>query len=1365
MQKESQSPAKIDYSKQLNKLEKRCNQAMGADRFALCRQVQQLKRQQPKAKNQSPDDSNNSRKDRFSERITALEKRIESSAAARQWRLKNRPRPTYDENLPIVAKKDEIIGAIRNHPVVVISGETGSGKTTQLPKFCLEAGRGVDGMIGCTQPRRIAAMTVASRIAEELNEELGQSVGYKIRFTDQTGDRAFIKMMTDGILLAEAQGDRWLNGYDTIIVDEAHERSLNIDFVLGILKTLVKKRRDLKLIITSATIDTEKFSKAFDDAPVIEVSGRMYPVDVRYMPPEEESDDLTHVDMAVRSIDRLQQESPYGGDILVFMPTEQDIRETCELLEARNHTGVTVLPLFARLSAGDQSRAFAKVPGRKIIVSTNVAETSITIPGIRFVIDTGLARISQYSPRTRTTGLPVSPISRSSADQRKGRCGRVANGICIRLYSEDDYESRPRFTPPEILRSNLAEVILRMIALRLGDIADFPFIDRPAEKNIQDGFRLLEELGAIRLEEMHRRRKLSGEGSDGDAESQTPEKRYILTERGRTMARLPLDPRLSRMLLAAGERGCLDEMTVIAAALSIQDPRERPSEKRKQADQAHARFKDTRSDFLTLLNIWKIYHKEREARKTTSRKTTRTMRRFCAENFLSFKRMREWRDTHYQIRTILEEQEIKNTGSLPTVAAAEDGFSPLFTSVHQSILAGFLSNIANRTEANFYKASKDRTVMLFPGSGLYNGGAKWIVAAEVVETSRVFARMAAGIDPDWLEPIGGEQCRYTYLEPHWEKNRGEVVAYEQVTLYGLLIVPRRPVSYGPISPTESRHIFIRSALVHGELKQQFPFMAHNKELIDHVRLQEDKVRRRDLLVSEEDLFAFYDERIPEDIYDAPRLKRFLKQRKSDKFLRMREEDLYLNAPDRDAMALYPDKLPLGNTVIACEYVFEPGATNDGVTLKVPSAVAPTLPAEALDWLVPGLLGEKIAAMIRALPKDLRKQLVPVNQTVEVIEKEMVRNERRPLISVLGEFIYKRFGVDIPASAWSLDELPDHLKLRVSIRGPGGEEIRAGRDTALLTRSASNKVDPDRFENARKQWEISGITGWEALPDLPETVTLKGEKGEKWVAYPGLRLTGDELSLHLFDKRPAAIKSHKKGIVRLFSLRFAQESRALRAKLKLPGRMALSAKYFGSAKALETAIYDRVRNDLFSENIRTREAFEAHAAAVGPKIAEAGKRLLDQAVRVIDAFQECREKLYELENANRFNAGIINFLSQQRDLLANLVPENFVSLYDPSRMAHLDRYVRAITLRAERGVVNFDKDQARARDVKRYNERLRELIQSLSANVTEEKRNAVEEFFWMIEEFKVSLFAQELKTPYPVSPKRLDKAYSEILRMV
>ncbi|RPI77401.1 MAG: ATP-dependent RNA helicase HrpA, partial [Desulfobacteraceae bacterium] len=791
--------------------------------------------------------------------LVDLEKKALAAQKIRQNRSQDRPRLIFPEQLPITAKQSEIIQAIRENQVVIISGETGCGKSTQIPKMCLAADRGLDGKIGCTQPRRIAAITISQRIAEELGQELGQSVGYKIRFRDKTNPQAYIKIMTDGMLLAETQADPKLYEYDTLIIDEAHERSLNVDFLLGIIKTLLKSRPELKLIITSATLDTEKFSEAFAKAPVIKVGGRLFPVEVEYWPldPEkEEAGELTYIDLAVKAVERLQNR-PDRGDILIFMPTEQDILETCERLEGRQYPGTFILPLYARLPASQQGRVY-QVKGRKIVVATNVAETSLTIPGIKYVIDTGLARISQYLPRTRTTSLPISPISQSSANQRKGRCGRVQNGVCIRLYAEEDYLARPLFTMPEILRSNLAEVILRMIFLGLGAVAKFPFIDPPSPKSVKDGYDLLLELGAI-----------AWTGQE-----------HILTDQGRAMARMPLDPRISRMMLAAQKEGCVPETAVIAAALSIQDPRERPLEKAAQADQVHAPFRDPQSDFITLLNVWNHYHHTWLRLKTQNK-----MRRFCKDYFLSFNRMREWIYIHEQIMHILKEQHL-DAGQRKT----REITPALYAGVHRSILSGFLNNIALKKEKNLFQATKGREVTIFPGSGLFNKNADWIVAAEMVQTSRLFARTVAKIESVWLEELGAGLCKSSYTAPHWEKKRGEVRALEQVTLFGLVIVAGRSVSYGRIDPVESQRIFVQAALVEGQVNETLPFLKYNQELLAQVEKMEEKVRRRHLRADDATLAEFYRQRLA-GILDLRSLKKLIKDRGVDEFLRMQEQDL------------------------------------------------------------------------------------------------------------------------------------------------------------------------------------------------------------------------------------------------------------------------------------------------------------------------------------------------------------------------------------------------------------------------------------------------------------------------------------------
>ncbi|MBM4314041.1 MAG: ATP-dependent RNA helicase HrpA, partial [Deltaproteobacteria bacterium] len=1162
--------------------------------------------------------------------------------AARRSRL---PRIVYPPSLPILERKTDIVAAIRKHPVIVITGETGSGKTTQLPKMCLEAGRGLAGMIGCTQPRRIAATTVARRIAEEMGEDIGRSVGFHVRFDYQTHREAFIKIMTDGILLMEAQTDPLLRAYDTVIVDEAHERSLNIDFVLGILKTILAHRSDLRVVITSATIDTEKFSRAFGNAPIIEVSGRLYPVEVRYDPLDpklEERGEITPVEAAVRAVENLE-EMHERGDILIFMPTEQDIRETCSLLPGRFREKVAILPLFSRLSAADQQRVFRPVTMRKIVVATNVAETSITIPGIRFVIDTGLARIAQYNPRSRTAGLPVRPISKSSADQRKGRCGRVQNGVCIRLYGEDDYLARPLYTPPEILRSNLAGVILRMLALNLGDIEAFPFIDRPAQKSIRDGIETLLELGGIESE---------AKGERG------PSHPWRLTERGRVMAQLPLDPRISRMILEAIKEGCLDEIVVIGAALSIQDPRERPAEKEAQADQAHAKFKDPVSDFASLLNLWRRYSVAGESPRMQNRQ-----RRFCRDHFLSYRRMREWREIHDQIFAILAEQRLVTRRHAPPPKQGAD----LYTALHRSVLSGYLGQIAQKKEKNLYTATQGRQAMIFPGSGLFNHGGNWIVAAEMIETSRLFARTVANIESGWLEELGGNLCKHTYSAPHWEKERGEVVASETVTLFGLTIVAGRPVSFGRIDPDAAASIFIRSALVEGEVKRPLPFLIHNQSLIRKLEGFEEKIRRRDLLIDEEAMAQFYAQRLPV-VFDIRTLQRLIRDRAGDAFLRMREEDILVKAPDLGEIALYPEAVSTGGWSLECRYRFNPGRADDGITLKVPVHAVPSIPAAGMDWEVPGLLKQKVMALLKGLPKEYRKRLLPLGHTGEVILKGIERQGSLP--SALSRFIYERFGVDIPADRWPQEELDDHLKIRYIVTDEQDRELAAGRDIAVLRREFVHGRESQAFVEARRRWEKTALTAWD-FGNLPDAVPLiEGNPSpHSPMLFPGLVAEGTKVAIRLFLNELEARRAHRKGVGALLALRCHDDLKQARKSIAPMGDLKLWASAFGGVKALETAILEKVTHDLFEADIRTRETFEALAARVRSRILPLGQVVLRMAGPPLKALYEATELIRSLEIANRGNGPVLAFLTELRDELARLLPSDFLIRYDEERLGH------------------------------------------------------------------------------------------------
>ncbi len=1248
-----------------------------------------------------------------------LEKRLAASVEEREVRAKHAPRVSFPAELPISARSQEIIKAIQDNPVVIISGETGCGKSTQIPKMCLRAGRGICGMIACTQPRRIAAITIAHRIASELKENLGRSVGYKIRFRDRTSPDAYIKILTDGMLLAETQSDSWLSSYDTLIIDEAHERSLNIDFLLGISRTLLEKRPELKLIITSATLDTAKFVQAFPNAKVVEVSGRQYPVEVEYRPVESfggKTGDQDYVDLAVKAVHQIKQKKR-AGDILVFMPTEQDILETCEQLEGKKYPGTIILPLYARLPGTQQGRVY-HVKGAKIVVATNVAETSLTIPGIRYVVDTGLARISQYQPGTRINSLPISPISKSSADQRKGRCGRVEHGVCIRLYSEKDYQTRLPFTPPEIIRSNLAEVILRMIDLRLGHPADFPFVDRPKSKHIKDGYDTLIELGAIQRN-----------GRD-----------YILTKKGRIMARMPLDPKISRMLLAAAEEGCLREIAVIAAALSIRDPRERPLEKAGHADAAHLPFRHPDSDFLTLLNIWDRYHDTLEQPTSRSKQ-----RRYCHEHFLSFSRMREWVHVHDQILAILQEQKIPLKGQARTEVSRS-----LYDGIHRSILSGYLSNIAVNKEKNIYSAAKGREVMVFPGSTLFGKSRPWIVAAEMVKTSRLFARTAGRIDPEWLEHIGGDLCRRSYSGAHWDKDRGEVIALERVTLYGLEIIAGRRVSYSRIHPEEAHQIFIQSALLEGNLKDPPAFLRHNSELARRLTSIEEKLRRRGFLAGEERMAQFYSQRLP-GISDERSLRKYIKDRGGDDFLKMSKDDLLRNTPDAKELSGFPDHLEVGDMRLPLTYRFAPGEINDGLTLNVPLTMVGDVSQEALEWGVPGHFRERIASLVKGLPKRYRKLLIPVSEKVDVIIDEMKPREKS-LYKTLSDFVRRRFQVDIPVSAWAQAEIPSYLRMRVAVRGPEGKELEASRDLASLKQKrwpSGTSPSSDRWAKAREEWEKKGLTQWD-FGFLPEHISV----GPFVTAYPALEPAEGGTNIKLFPSKEQAQESHRRGVRSLLFLRFEKDLEFLKQYMVLPEEFQTQALYFGGKEAVEKAMMEALQAKALEKDIRREEEFRAYAESLTQKLFAMSHSLGEVVQDILLRYNKVQTMLRKITKGQERGNALETLADEAKQELYALMPRDFLTKYPQERLEHIPRYLEALRLRIERGAYNPAKDRSKSDRVAPFAKALRALRNNITADSSLEQRDAVEQFRWMLEEFKISLFAPEIRTAHPISAKRL-----------
>jgi len=1257
----------------------------------------------------------------------------------------------YPTALPIVQKKDEILDAVRNNRVTIISGETGSGKSTQIPKMCLEASRGKRGGIACTQPRRLAAMTIAHRIAEELGEPVGRTVGYKIRFDEKCSAESRIKIMTDGILLAETPHDPLLKQYDTIIVDEAHERSVNIDFILGMLRNLLRRRKDLKVIITSATLDTEKFSRAFYDAPIIEVSGRLYHVQVSYRPIDrdlEEKGDETYIDAAVGAVDDLLKRES-SGDILVFMPTEQDIRECCEILKGRNDGDAQILPLFSRLSWADQKRVFQSSATRKVIVATNIAETSLTIPGVRFVVDTGLARLLYYNSRSGTTSLPILPVSKSSAEQRKGRCGRVQDGLCIRLYSEADYQTRPEFNTPEILRSNLAGVILKMLFLNMTDIRTFPFIDRPSEKAIKDGFSLLYELGAIsRTKKPTKNRNL-----------------YELTDKGRLMALLPIDPRVARMIIEGREEKCLHEILVIASALSIQDPRERPAEKEKQADEMHRVLKNSQSDFLTLLNIWLHYGNNRENFRTQNK-----MRKFCKDHFLSYRRMREWQDIYHQLVRILE-QDVRYPND-PAAREedrnkdmAETGDwsvrSPEYAAIHKSILSGYLSHIAQKREKNRFTAMKGKEAYIFPGSGLFQKSGQWIVAAEYVETSRLYARTVAHIEPEWLEQLGGHLCRRTYSDPHWDREKGEVVAFMQVSLFGFIIVPRRTVAYGRIDPELSAGLF-HEALADGEITKKFTFLTFNQRLIGRIKEYEEKIRKRDLLVKREGRIAFYRERLP-GITSLKSLQRLIIEKGSDDFLKMTEEDLLeRDIPARSIDADYPDTARFDGITFRLSYAFEPGSEKDGVTLKVPINALTSVPGDAVDWLVPGLKEERVHALLKGLPKEYRKQLHPVREKAFRIAQGMSKGGGA-FLACLSRYIKEEWEIDVPVSAWPAERLDEHLRMRYEIVDESGQSLSSSRDLKTLYSQTLEETENEAFEAARTQWEKQGLVSFD-MDELPERIPFLLHGKVKGYFYPAVSDQGERCSLRLFKNPQEARSEHRRGMLLCYALQLKEKTKDLKKTLTSNHELTEYLKPLGDTRNRIQLIVHKVIHDLCNLDARNKRVFQDSLDQARGRFLPHASELLPYVIRVMKTGHTVRRTIENLQLANRKNPVILKYLDQLQNELANLLPPDFLLYFREDDFMNLIRYIRALSIRAERGVCNLEKDRNKEREVTEFVKTYDDFIKAMSPVCSQEKRRRLSELSAMIQEYKVSVFAQEIKTAIPVSRKRLLEKIQEIERL-
>jgi ATP-dependent helicase HrpA len=1209
----------------------------------------------------------------------------------------------FDPALPVSARRDDIRAALEQHPVLVVCGETGSGKTTQLPKILLEMmrekqGAHALGRIGHTQPRRIAARSVAARIAQELGTELGALVGYKVRFQEKLRADSAIKLMTDGILLAETQGDPGLAEYSALVVDEAHERSVNIDFLLGYLKNLLARRSDLKVVIASATLDAERFSRHFGGAPVIEVSGRLYPVEVRYRPVAGDEEDTTREEEEQALADAVEEVCREGGgDVLVFLPGEREIRDTAEVLRKRRISG-DVLPLYSRLSAAEQDRVFQPGEARRIVLATNVAETSLTVPGIRYVIDTGLARVKRYSLRNKVEMLRVEPISQAAATQRAGRCGRVAEGVCIRLYSEEEFARRPQHTDPELLRSSLASVILRAKSLGLDDVETFPFLDPPSPRAIADGYDLLTELGAV-------------------------DEARALTGIGRELARLPLDPRVARMLVAARAEGCLEQVLVIAAALSVQDPRERPLDKAGPADERHGALADERSDFLSFLRLWKL---QSEA----------GLRRLCRENFLSYPRMREWRDVHSQLEDALAELKWPRSAIDPQKG---------YRAIHRALLAGLLGNIGMRDEADAsYAGARGLRFWVHPGSWTKKPG-KWLVAAELVETSRLFARCVAGIDPKWLEDLGAHLIRRERRNPHWDKSRGQVIALERGTLYGVPVFFDRRVQFGPLDPKLARDIFIQSALVEGELETRAPFLAHNRRLVAEIERLEHKSRRPDILVDEALIHRFYDARVPAHIHSGADFERWRAQaeRAQPKLLFLSRAELMRHEAAGVTSENFPQALELGPNRLPLEYHFEPGSARDGVTLTVPLALLNQVPGARTEWLVPGLLKEKVRVMAKSMPQRLRHKLGALEDFAERFAgAEAIADV--PLAAALARFIRREIGVEVPVDAFRPDSAPPHLHMNFRVVDEHGRQLGMGRDLAALKRALG--ADAERLlQSQTPVAEDERYTGW-TMGDLTHHMEVKSE-GHTLVGYPALVDAGDAVVLQVFDSPEKAREVHRLGVRRLLAIAFRDRIRDLERALAKDiaiGALkddivvaALERSFLAESLPMQQADFTRrVQEGRSRFNLIAQEMVRAASGIVAEQSA-LGKKLKSMESQFPQAVREIREQM------------------------ASLLAPGWLARTPWERLQHLPRYLKAAALRLDKLRADPARDARLAGEIAGLEQRYRRELAGRSRHAPASAELA--QFGWLLEELRVSLFAQELKTPVPVSVKRLAKLWETLRR--
>ncbi|MCL4108326.1 UNVERIFIED_CONTAM: hypothetical protein GTU68_065354 [Idotea baltica] len=1298
----SKGVVEINPTQDQNRLKKLLNDCRSSQLFHFSRKINQLFRAKLDNKN-------------YAQRVGHLEAELKKSIDKRQSRLENLPKPEYPEELPVAERREEIIKTIRDNQVTIICGETGSGKTTQLPKMCLELGRGVDGIIGHTQPRRIAAKSVAERIADELNTELGAVVGYKVRFHDHTKEDSYVKLMTDGILLAEIRTDRYLNQYDTLIIDEAHERSLNIDFLLGYLRWLLPRRKDLKVIITSATIDPESFSRHFRNAPIINVSGRTFPVEIRYNPliPDDKQDESNKV---VDATDELMAEAP--GGILIFFSGEREIRMASEALRKHHKPSVEILPLFARLSGAEQSKIFHPTGARRIILATNVAETSLTVPGIKYVIDTGLARISRYSWRSRVQRLPIEKVSQASANQRSGRCGRTSSGIAIRLYAEDDFESRSEFTLPEIQRTNLASVILQLTSLNLGDVFDFPYLEAPDSGMIRDGYKLLFELGAVN--------KAKGDN-------------IKITQIGRELASFPTDPRLGRMLLAARELGVLDEVLVIVSALSIQDVRERPLDKQQASDQKHSRFKDENSDFISLLKLWDYYHDK------NGEMSQGQLRKLCKREFLSYMRLREWNETYRQLRMSSKESNI-----------IKQGKNQNYNAIHQSLLTGLLSNIGFKEENNEFQGVNNRKFYVFPGSALHKKPPKWIMSAEIVDTSRLFARTVARIQPEWVEHAAKHLLKYHYSEPRWEQKPAQVVADEKSSLYGMLVTPKKRVNFGPIDPVVSRQLFIRHALVYGEYKCVADFFSHNRDLIEEVENLEAKARRRDILVDEEILYDFYDQYIPENIYNGPAFQKWRKgfEKNNPEALKLTKDYLMRRDDSHVQDQHYPDHMTIADMVLPLNYNFEPGKKDDGISVKVPAAALNQLSPNSFDYLVPGMLEEKITEFIRSLPKQVRKQFVPAPEyaksCLEKINADRTENPEN-ILTPLRKITGHRIDEDLLDSF----QFSDHMQMRYEVVDESGKLIKAGRNLEELKKTVSYKATTKSAQTKNNTIERSSITEWDFEP-LPETVVMD-VSGMKIKAWPALVDKADSAAIKLFDSPQQALRQN--GLLRLVLLKYKTEQKSLLKQIPEKQKMCLHYASTGKCDELTNSIIENtfrltfISGELLEHKHGvdlSKAQFLNHLEKQSENLPIVLDELCQQLLTVLSLNHDIRKQL-----KGNIDFSLLETLNDVKDQLHTLVYPGFLGELTIEELRQYPRYLKAILKRLDKLAGDAHKDRALRLEIQALWDEYKLTLKKFGSSPE------LTEFRWMLEEFRVSLFAQDLGTAYPVSEKRLSKRFNEI----